>query len=539
MKPDEWKPAGGLSLEPYAHKMVREENANVAVIAGPGAGKTEALAQRADFLLRTGFCPYPHRILAISFKRDASRNLAERVSARCEDRLASRLDSYTFHAFALDLVRRFRPVLVGDEALDRGFKAGDEDVGNSQISFAQMVPRARSIVRRSALVRNAIAATYSHVFLDEFQDCTRSQYGLIVDAFHGTQVCLTAVGDTKQAVMGWVPDAHGEVFESFASDFSAQRVTLYANHRSAPPLRRVQNAMVKRMEPAAAVPDEELVGSEGTVQHRHFLNCEEEARGMAGQIDSWLAAGTKPRDIAVLVVQQPELYAAALTRELQRLGVPLRNDAKLQELFAEPIARLVVDFLRVVASTRAPEALARLQRTLSWLEERPPKSLIGAYLDNPTSAIELRNAVNAFIDRIGPARLACLSSEYEDPTRIADLVESVLREVDAAISKAPSVSEALESIGDERCVRVMTIHKSKGLEFDSVVMLGVETQTYWGKTNERRQLFFVGISRAKRRLVVTTADQRAKPMDAGNRWDDRRTKHQEFLSYLEPELGGA
>ena len=41
-------------------------NENVVVAAGPGAGKTELLAQRADFLLRTGHSPYPHRILAVS-----------------------------------------------------------------------------------------------------------------------------------------------------------------------------------------------------------------------------------------------------------------------------------------------------------------------------------------------------------------------------------------------------------------------------------------------------------------------------------------
>ncbi|MDH1997445.1 UvrD-helicase domain-containing protein [Aeromonas caviae] len=84
----------------------------LALTAGPGAGKTEMLAQRADFLLRTGTCCYPKRILAISFKVDASRNLKERVQKRCGGDLASRLDSYTFHAFAKRIIDRFRPVLI-------------------------------------------------------------------------------------------------------------------------------------------------------------------------------------------------------------------------------------------------------------------------------------------------------------------------------------------------------------------------------------------------------------------------------------------
>ncbi|WVV49583.1 UvrD-helicase domain-containing protein [Pseudomonas sp. NA13] len=75
---------------------------NRSVIAGPGAGKTELLAQRAAFLLQTDAAPSPRRILAISFKRDAASNLAARVRQRCHHTHASRFDSMTFDAFAKD-----------------------------------------------------------------------------------------------------------------------------------------------------------------------------------------------------------------------------------------------------------------------------------------------------------------------------------------------------------------------------------------------------------------------------------------------------
>jgi superfamily I DNA/RNA helicase len=103
----EWAPSSGLVLEPNAEKAVKSQSGCVALLAGPGAGKTETLAQRADFLLRTGTCPYPKRILAISFKKDASENLKARVSIRCGHQLASRFDSYTFHAFAKRLIDIF------------------------------------------------------------------------------------------------------------------------------------------------------------------------------------------------------------------------------------------------------------------------------------------------------------------------------------------------------------------------------------------------------------------------------------------------
>ena len=110
---EEWQPADGLTLEPNALRAAKESDRCLALTAGPGAGKTEMLAQRADFLLRTGTCRYPKRILAISFKVDASRNLKERVERRCGSALASRFDSYTFHAFAKRIIDRFRPILTG------------------------------------------------------------------------------------------------------------------------------------------------------------------------------------------------------------------------------------------------------------------------------------------------------------------------------------------------------------------------------------------------------------------------------------------
>jgi len=79
------------------------------------------------------------------------------------------------------------------------------------------------------------------------------------------------------------------------------------------------------------------------------------------------------------------------------------------------------------------------------------------------------------------------------------------------------------------------MHKSKGLEFDSVVMLGIEEEMFWGNPDEERCLFFVGISRAKKRLVLTTAARRDRPEGyRGRFWDEERSGHQEYLGYAAP-----
>src|SRR5882757_4177539 len=91
----DWRPVGIDDLEPEAWRALRQPGC-ACVVAGPGAGKTEFLAQRAVYLLQTGLCATPRRVLAISFKSDAAENLAARVKQRCPSVLSARFVSLTF-----------------------------------------------------------------------------------------------------------------------------------------------------------------------------------------------------------------------------------------------------------------------------------------------------------------------------------------------------------------------------------------------------------------------------------------------------------
>ena len=111
--PDAWRPRGIADLEPNAWHVLRRQG-NTCVVAGPVSGKTEFLAQRAAYLLETGTCPAPHRLLAIAFKTDAAENLATRVRERCDRAQADRFASMTFDAFTKSLVDRFLLALPAD-----------------------------------------------------------------------------------------------------------------------------------------------------------------------------------------------------------------------------------------------------------------------------------------------------------------------------------------------------------------------------------------------------------------------------------------
>ena len=95
---DKWIPCDNIVLEDNAKKAV-QTNRNVLVVAGPGAGKTELLAQKACYLFQTNICKDPLKILAISFKKDAAENLKKRVAERCGRDFESRFVSLTYDAF--------------------------------------------------------------------------------------------------------------------------------------------------------------------------------------------------------------------------------------------------------------------------------------------------------------------------------------------------------------------------------------------------------------------------------------------------------
>ena len=549
---EHWSPADGLSLEPNALAAAKEIDSNLALTAGPGAGKTEMLAQRADFLLRTGACRYPKRILAISFKVDASQNLKARVRKRCGPELAARFDSHTFHAFAKRIIDRFRPVLTGQDALDPDYSVGPNRIQRRSITFNDMVPLAVQIVESSQIARNAIRQTYSHVFLDEFQDCTNAQYELIKVCFQDTPVRLTAVGDTKQRIMGWAGALEG-IFESFAEDFDAHPLNLYQNFRSEPRLRRMQNAMVRVMDPPAALDDADLPGDEGEIEILRFDDDGDEAEALAESVRGWIDdEGVNPSEIAVLVSKQQNLYCQKLRVALDAKGVPYRDEDATQNLASEPVANLIVDFLLVAAGHRQPGPFQRLLdlvvfgRGLDQENEYRARSRWNRYVENVkkrlaaeeadlADLVDLRCIVSELLDIVGRDAVVGLSSEYARGDYLQQQIDATTERAHTLLSEGEDPVTALGSFSGDRAVKIMSIHKSKGLEFDTVVVLGVESQTFWGDQDAERSAYFVGISRAKRRLYLTVCEEREQP-DGARYWKVARTEQDEFVGYATPYL---
>lgn len=551
---NKWKPANDLSLETNALSAATETKQCLMLTAGPGSGKTEVLAQRADFLLRTGACPYPKRILAISFKVDASKNLKNRVRCRCGSTFSARLDSYTFHSFAKQIIDRFRPELKGSYALDIDYQIRETAIARKQVRLEDLVPLAIEILNKSDIARRAIRLTYSDVFLDEFQDCTEEQYNLLKLAFQGTKIRLTAVGDEKQKIMTWAGALDG-VFQTFIDDFSAKTLALYQNFRSAPRLLRMQNAIKKVFDPALFTNDTNPIREDGEIKILNFIDSKDEAKHLAKSIKYWIEQEhLEPSEIAILIRSQPNLYGEDLIKELEVMEVPYREEQKIQDLSTEPAARLIVDYLSVIYGQREPEAWTRLMNQITHFHDYDNTSqqesvnsmrnfvkdqiiILNSHKQKEDQSMNYRDFVRRFLNRVGIETLSSLSHDYRSKDRLRQIVKETGAFIEESLNRGHSLLEALQLFSDKIAVRVLTIHKSKGLEFDTVIILGVEQETFFNK-NKKDELcaFFVGISRAKRRLILTVCEQRPKPSAATGRWDVHRTPHTEFLSYASPYL---
>lgn len=275
----------------------------------------------------------------------------------------------------------------------------------------------------------------------------------------------------------------------------------------------------------------------------------DEADGIAARVQELADNdGVSLSEIAILVSKQQQLYCQKLIAAFDARGVAYREEDVTQNLASEPAARLIVDFLLVTSSPRQPAAHRRLldlivfNQGLDEEREYQLRSKWNRLLGETRKAIatctidlshkpDLEKLVETLLDAVGSEAIVAMSSAYAQGDMLATCIVETVNRAHELLSGGADPATALSSFSGDRAVRIMSIHKSKGLEFDTVFMLGVEEETFWGKQADERSAFFVGISRAKLRLFLTVCEERSRPAGAG-RWTVARRPHEEFLSYV-------
>ena len=528
-----WQPKEELTFEPTALEIIRSDR-NVALLAGPGAGKTEILAQRACFLLETGCCPWPKNILAITRKREAASNIKERVELRCGQRLAYRFHSFTIEAFTKSILDRFIKALPSDQRPNADYKIVFNPKYASfpeSLTFDQITKKAHQIMRSSPEVLRSIRATYCHIFIDEFQDLNQIQYDFIRLLFCDPACITTAVGDTKQAIMKFAK-ALPDVFQKFETDFSARFLYLYVNHRSSPELKQFLLNLAHRWWPTPLLQAQAV----DMLEHNYALHCyqneQHEADELSKIIQKWIVEdGIPPEEIAVLFRVNPnENYSKALSETLTGLNILNLNESVLQDHLSEPIGQILLNLLILLTRPRHPEAWEKLCglslfcRSNSDVAKNDQlilkimnfilvnQNLIDDSVEDDAAIFQI---VQDFFESFFAGYLEATWPQYANGDFGIQTIVGILKELGKNKKLDNSWKDAVDLISGVNAVRMMTIHKSKGLEFEAVILLGFEDNSYFKyspstkKVDEERSTVFVALSRAKRRLLISAALSRS------------------------------
>lgn len=587
VKPNEWRPSPGIRIDGKALEIVTS-NASVSVLAGPGAGKTELLAQRATFLLTTGLCPPPRCILAIAFKVDAARNLSGRVAERCDPMHAKRFESLTLDAFAKRIVDQFLEALpvqwrpspdytitfsnrdIWKEFRDRNvdecpqvrskndrqleglvhrsvpeFELSDPatpdqeiqwlwwrqqiDAVPSRLTFDMIKSLAIFVLRRQPSILSALRQTYSHVFLDEFQDVTGRQYALIQAAFLGSSSVLTAVGDSNQAIMRWA-GAREDIFDQFEADFEATDQRLLFNFRS-------NSRIVELINDLAASFDDDHVPTEcarqddpvpeNAVEGWVFDTRQAEGEQLASFIASELQndPDLSPSDFVVLAKLRVGDVENRIRLAFEGQNLKIRNEARavggiaIQDLVKEKVYCFLLASLKLAVNVRNGQPFQDCRNTIADVRGadlnsdkghsetlNAVKQLIGeleGLIDgrNPSevSGTELANLLLKHVER---GELQRTYREYFGGERLNSTISGFVEFFDECRETADTWTECISDMEGVDSIRLMTIHKSKGLEYHTVFFVEFNDDAFWGNDDDIN-VFFVALSRARERVYFS------------------------------------
>lgn len=571
---EEWIPADGFVLEQNALNTVKSKE-NTLVIAGPGAGKTELLAQKACFLLETNECPYPKKILAISFKRDAAYNLKERVVKRCGSEMAFRFESMTFDAFAKNIVDRFhkglpkdysikneyeiifgeRDILNTYERLDRNYRSthDDKEILNnyystlplsresihyrvweqqlqkekkSFLTFKMVMCLAELIMNVNPKLREYLKKTYSHVFLDEFQDTTTLQYEFLNTCFEDSNSVLTAVGDDKQRIMLWA-GALPEIFNRFIEDYSANQLSLQMNFRSAPNLVELQNYLITNLlqKEDTVICNPNWNKGDGEAYLWFFQNPQKEMEFLFSNASKWINEDNiNPRNICILVKQQLSKYAGNLIDYFNEHGIAARDESKYQDLLTEDMILFIVNTLYLVCSDKSIESknyvltfLSNINSLYSEKEIFTEEIKLHKFVKQLRCSLQddfihtINNIVSTIVSFIGEEKIKSSYPIYKDKKYFSDTIDSFSTLLKEQLQETTDLKAILDLITGVGVIPVMTIHKSKGLEYHTVIFMGLEDGAFWSydkQPDEDKCAFFVALSRAKERVTFTFSRNR-------------------------------
>ncbi|HSD69384.1 MAG TPA: DNA helicase II [Woeseiaceae bacterium] len=445
-------------------------------------------------------------------------------------------------------------------ALYKGYQEMCERGG--LVDFAELLLRAHELWRDDPALLAHYQVRFRHLLVDEFQDTNAIQYAWL-RLLAGRDGIPFAVGDDDQSIYRW-RGARVEHIYRFQKDFpQATVVKLEQNYRSTATILNAANAVIANNNSRMGK-NLWTDGAQGEpVRVYSAFNERDEADFVVGRLKDWSEQGNPRADAAVLY--RSNAQSRVLEEALINAGLPYRVYGGLR-FFERAEIKDALAYLRLIAnrdddssfervinrptrgigarSVESIRAYARANSCSMWraagaiasdeLGGRAASSILAFMtlierMARETQRLELHYQVDHAIQASGLIEFFRKEKGERGETKIENLEELVsaargfnadpaeeMSALDAFLSHA--ALEAGEGQADawEDCVQLMTMHSAKGLEFPLVFLCGMEDGLFPHQRSiadpsgleEERRLCYVGITRAKRTLYVTHAEQR-------------------------------
>ncbi len=431
------------------------------------------------------------------------------------------------------------------------------------VDFDDLIALPVELLRKHGALRQRHQDRFRYLLVDEYQDTNRCQLELL-KLLAGDRKNICAVGDDDQAIYGW-RGAEVKNILRFDRHFpGAAEVRLEQNYRSTGRILACANGVIGKNPHRKAKRLWTDAGEGEPVQVAALAGEEEEARHVADLIVRGRMEGRPWSHFAVLY--RLNTQSRPIEEALREASVPCHvhgglsffDRAEVRDLFAylKVCARSddEVSLSRIVNVPARGIGAATLERVHAWAGERGATLLEAleraAEIEGlPRGAAEAMRGFAGLVERYGAAfrrepiaevarRLVAEVDLYaharagvksaEAAHRKVEAIDGVLRSMEAwarRTGKKPTLPNyvaklALDSREEDRPdgegVALMTLHAAKGLEFPVVFLVGAEEdllpcsgiQGEARDLEEERRLAYVGITRARERLVITRAGAR-------------------------------
>ncbi|MDR1688310.1 MAG: ATP-dependent helicase [Clostridiales bacterium] len=574
-------------LNPEQREAVFSDRQRILCLAGAGTGKTQVLTRRIARLWEQGI--NPENMLALTFTRAAGAEMKERVIGLIGPD-GKKLFCNTFHAFCVEVIREnavqlgyypnfsiydqwecaeilkavlhdLRIKIPASRVTD--FISGKTENMNAvdlkqaeraanefryrlrrsnAIDFDGLISTVKKAIAEDPVINAKLGARYRHVFVDEFQDTDSEQWEIVKNLRPEN---LFVVGDDFQAIYGF-RGSDISIILSLADDPEFHTVKLERNYRSTEPIIEAANTLIKHN-----TQTEKKLISEKHGEPVGFWEPEDDKTEITDLI-ARLKRNQEPaiaRTTAILARTNKQLENAKII--LTANGVPCETKSSAENPFSGKEAKELLAWITAIENPEDEDAMRRI--ALAYMGEiavtKAERMQFGDGLTFYVALKELDDSGEFFEfygqmaemmiaadDTLTGAAQVCEHAKIDCPAALNAIAAWQAKQAELGEYATPAdlleyvrladVTSKPEKERDASKTYLMTVHGSKGLEFDEVYIIGAAQGVFpnRGDLQEERRLFYVAVTRAREYLHVSCPRNLSGWGGGG-----KHTEHSQFL----------